>query len=75
MSTLLPWFSENMADISRKLAEFEDNVQARLVNNDDNYNVLHRRVLRSSTPSKILPKMRLRERESNLLKLSFLWPM
>ena len=30
MSTLLPWFSENMADISRKLAEFEDNVQARL---------------------------------------------
>ena len=30
MSTLLPWFSENMADISRKFAEFEDTVQARL---------------------------------------------
>ena len=30
MSTILPWFSENMADISRTLAEFEDAMQAKL---------------------------------------------
>ncbi len=30
MSTIIPWFSENMADISRKLAEFEDAMQAKL---------------------------------------------
>jgi hypothetical protein len=30
MSNILPWFSENMADISRKLAEFEDAMQAKL---------------------------------------------
>ena len=30
MSTILPWFSENMTDISRKLAEFEIAMQAKL---------------------------------------------
>ena len=30
MSTILPWFSENMADISKKLAEFEDAMQTKL---------------------------------------------
>jgi hypothetical protein len=30
MSTILPWFSENMTDLSRKLAEFEDDMQAKL---------------------------------------------
>ena len=30
MSTILPWFFENMADISNKLAEFEDAMKAKL---------------------------------------------
>jgi len=30
MNTILPCFSENMADISKKLAEFEDAMQAKL---------------------------------------------
>jgi len=30
MSTILPWFSENMADISKKLAEIEDAMQVKV---------------------------------------------
>jgi len=30
MSNIIPWFSENMADISRKLLEFEDFMKAKL---------------------------------------------
>ena len=30
MSNILPWFSVNMTDISKKLAEFEDDMQAKL---------------------------------------------
>jgi len=30
MSTILPWLSKNMTDISKKLAEFEDAMHAKL---------------------------------------------
>ena len=30
ISTIFPWFSENMADISKKLAEIEDAMQVKV---------------------------------------------
>ena len=30
MNTIFPWFSENMTDISKKLAEIEDDMQVKV---------------------------------------------